>query len=125
LALEVIKLPLYKPRITYFTVDFSAKFLNIVIICIIRLTEENYILRCLIICVPCHISDYYNDQIKKIEMGKAYTTLRIEVYIDLDGDNIKMNAKEIGSEYVNWIHLSEDRDRWWAFPNVARNCWVP
>jgi ribosome biogenesis protein Nip4 len=29
-------------------------------------------------------------------------------------DNIKMDLKEIGWEDVDWIHLSQDRDRWLA-----------
>jgi hypothetical protein len=27
-------------------------------------------------------------------------------------DNIRMDLREIGWEYVNWIHLAQDRDQW-------------
>jgi len=27
-------------------------------------------------------------------------------------DNIRMNLMEIGCEYVNWMHLAQDRDQW-------------
>jgi hypothetical protein len=29
-------------------------------------------------------------------------------------DNIKMDFKEIGWEGVDWSHLAENRDQWWA-----------
>jgi hypothetical protein len=28
--------------------------------------------------------------------------------------NIRMNLREIGWEDVDWIHLAQDRDPWWA-----------
>jgi hypothetical protein len=31
--------------------------------------------------------------------------------------NIKTNFKEIGCEGVKWIHLAQDRDKWWEFVN--------
>jgi hypothetical protein len=30
-----------------------------------------------------------------------------------DGDNIKVDFKEIGSEGVGWLHLAQDWDKWW------------
>jgi hypothetical protein len=33
--------------------------------------------------------------------------------------NIKMNLKEIGwIKGMDWIHLAEDRDQWWAVVNM-------
>jgi hypothetical protein len=32
-----------------------------------------------------------------------------------------MNLKETGCEDVNWIHLAQDRDQWWAVVNTAMN----
>jgi len=32
-----------------------------------------------------------------------------------------MVLKEIGWEVVDWIHVAQDRDRWWAFVNAAVN----
>jgi hypothetical protein len=40
-------------------------------------------------------------------------------------DNIKMDLTEIGWEGVDWIHLAEDRDRWWAVVNTVMNLQVP
>jgi hypothetical protein len=40
-------------------------------------------------------------------------------------DNIKMDIKEIGWEYVDWIHLAQDRDRWRALVNTVMNLRVP
>jgi hypothetical protein len=34
--------------------------------------------------------------------------------LDIDGDNIRMDLKEIGWEGVDWMHLSQDRDQWRA-----------
>jgi hypothetical protein len=36
-------------------------------------------------------------------------------------DNIKMDLREIGINGVNWIHLAQDRVRWWAFVNTVMN----
>jgi len=33
------------------------------------------------------------------------------------GDNIKMDLREIGWGGVDWIHLAQDRDKWWAVVN--------
>jgi ribosome biogenesis protein Nip4 len=40
-------------------------------------------------------------------------------------DNIKMDLREIGFEDVDWIHLAQDRDRWWAVVNAVMNLRVP
>jgi hypothetical protein len=39
-------------------------------------------------------------------------------------DAIKMDLKEIGWGGVEWIHLAQDRDCWWAVVNVVMNLWV-
>jgi hypothetical protein len=36
-------------------------------------------------------------------------------------DNIKMDLREIGWEGVDWIHVPQDRDRWWAVLNGITN----
>jgi hypothetical protein len=36
-------------------------------------------------------------------------------------DGIKMGLRETGLEGVKWIHLAQDRDRWWALLNVVMN----
>jgi hypothetical protein len=40
-------------------------------------------------------------------------------------DNIKMDLQEVGCEGMDWIEMSEDRERWQAFVNVVMNLWVP
>jgi hypothetical protein len=39
-------------------------------------------------------------------------------------DNIKMDLREIGLESVDWIHLAQDRDQWWALVDMVMNLWV-
>jgi hypothetical protein len=36
-------------------------------------------------------------------------------------DNIRIVLREIGWEGVNWMHLAQDRDQWWAFVNAVMN----
>jgi hypothetical protein len=40
-------------------------------------------------------------------------------------DNIRMDLRDIGLEVVDWIHLAQDSDLWWALVNVVLNLWVP
>jgi hypothetical protein len=40
-------------------------------------------------------------------------------------DKIKMDIREIGFGDVEWIHLAQDRDRWWDFVNTVMNLRVP
>ena len=40
-------------------------------------------------------------------------------------DNIKMNPKEIGLWGMYGIHMAQDRNKWWAFMNMAMNVWIP
>jgi hypothetical protein len=37
-------------------------------------------------------------------------------------DNIKMDLREIGIDWANWI---QDRVQWWAFVNTVVNLQVP
>jgi hypothetical protein len=36
-------------------------------------------------------------------------------------DNIKVDLREIGFGDADWIHLAQDRDRWWAVVNTVMN----
>jgi hypothetical protein len=40
-------------------------------------------------------------------------------------DNIKMDLRETGFGDVDWIHLAQDRDRWWALVKTVMNLRVP
>jgi hypothetical protein len=40
-------------------------------------------------------------------------------------DNIKMHLMEMGFGDVDWIHLTQDRDRWRALVNMVMNLRVP
>jgi len=40
-------------------------------------------------------------------------------------DNIKMDLREVGCGFMDWINLSQDRYRWWAVVNMVMNLWVP
>ena len=35
-------------------------------------------------------------------------------------DNIKMGLKETGWEGVDWIHLDQDRNKWWALVKTVK-----
>jgi hypothetical protein len=36
-------------------------------------------------------------------------------------ENIRMDLRIMGSEFVDWMHLTEDRDQWWAVVNTVMN----
>jgi hypothetical protein len=40
-------------------------------------------------------------------------------------DNIKIDLWEIGFGDVDWIHLAQDRDGWWALVNTVTDLQVP
>jgi hypothetical protein len=35
-----------------------------------------------------------------------------------------MDLREIGWEVVDWIHMFQDKDQWWALVNEVMNLWV-
>jgi hypothetical protein len=36
-----------------------------------------------------------------------------------------MDLTEIAWEVVDWIHLAQDKDQWWALVNTVMNLQVP
>jgi hypothetical protein len=45
--------------------------------------------------------------------------------LDIGGKNVGMDLRETGWEDVDWIHLAQDRDQWWAVVNTVMNLRVP
>jgi hypothetical protein len=40
-------------------------------------------------------------------------------------DNIKTELQEVGCGGIEWIEVTQDKDRWWALANAAMNIQVP
>jgi hypothetical protein len=40
-------------------------------------------------------------------------------------DNIKMDLQEVGCEDMDWIDLTQERDRWGTLVNAVMNLRVP
>jgi len=40
-------------------------------------------------------------------------------------DNIRMDLQEVGCEYMNWIGLAQDRDRWRTLVSAVMNLRIP
>jgi hypothetical protein len=40
-------------------------------------------------------------------------------------DNIRMDFQEVGCGYVDWMELTQDRDRWRALVSAVMNLRVP
>jgi hypothetical protein len=40
-------------------------------------------------------------------------------------DSIKIDLQKVGCEGMDWIELTQDRDRWWPVVNTVMNLRVP
>jgi len=40
-------------------------------------------------------------------------------------DNIRMDLQEVGCGHVDWIGLTQDRDRWWTLVSAVMNFRIP
>ena len=40
-------------------------------------------------------------------------------------NNIKMDLLEVELGGIEWIDLTQERDRWWALVNAITNLWAP
>jgi hypothetical protein len=40
-------------------------------------------------------------------------------------NNMRMDRREMGWKGVDWIHLVQERDQWWALVNTVTDFWVP
>jgi len=46
-------------------------------------------------------------------------------YQHIHVDDIIMDLKEMGWEFVDWINLAQIRDQWRTIMNMIMNHWVP
>jgi hypothetical protein len=40
-------------------------------------------------------------------------------------EDIRMDLREVQWEVVDWMHLTEDRDQWWALVKTIMNLLIP
>jgi hypothetical protein len=60
-------------------------------------------------------------KVYRVLVGKPEGKRPLEIPRHRWEDGIKMDLREIGGGYVEWIHLAQDRDRWRAVVNVVMN----
>jgi len=36
-------------------------------------------------------------------------------------NNIRMDLRELGWEGMDWMHVAQNRDQWWALVNMVMN----
>jgi hypothetical protein len=61
----------------------------------------------------------------KILVGKPEGEKPLESHRRSWEDNIRMDLRETECGGVDWIHLAQNRDQWWALVNTVMNLQVP
>jgi len=61
----------------------------------------------------------------RVLMGKPEGKRRLGRHRRRWEDNIKMDLQEVGCGVMDWIELSQDRERWRALVNAVMNLQVP
>jgi hypothetical protein len=44
--------------------------------------------------------------------------------LGVDG-NMRMDLREIGWDDVDWMHVAQNREQWWALVNMVMNLRIP
>jgi hypothetical protein len=57
----------------------------------------------------------------KVLVRKPKETATCVTHTDRWEDNITMDLKGIRWDGMNWIHLAQNTDQWWAFVNMVTN----
>ena len=61
----------------------------------------------------------------RVLVGKPEVRRPLEISRRRWVDNIRMDLQEVGCEYMDWIGLAQDRDRWRALVSAVMNLRVP
>jgi hypothetical protein len=61
----------------------------------------------------------------KILIGKSKRKRPLGRHRNRWEDNIRIDLREIGWKYVDWVHLAQDRDQRRAVVNTVMKMWVP
>ena len=61
----------------------------------------------------------------RVLVGKSEGTRPLERPTLRWVDNIRMDPKEVGCVYMDWIGLAQDRDRWRTLVSAVMNSRVP
>jgi len=59
----------------------------------------------------------------KIHTGVWWGNHLEDLGIDRYEGNIQLDLNKMGWKDMDWINLSQDRDKWWAFMDMVMNFW--
>jgi hypothetical protein len=66
------------------------------------------------------VRNVYNILVEEYEGKRPFRRPRCRLE-----DNIRMDLREIGWQYVDWMYMVQDRNKWQAFMNTVMNLQVP